>query len=57
MSYEDLLTEVGSLDFYELIDLYVEAKTKKPVTAIDVFTFDTIRIIDDLTERVKAELP
>ncbi len=53
MTTEDLLKELSNLEFTDLIDLYLEAKTGKYTTAIDLLPTETVELISSLEEALK----
>lgn len=57
MRYEELLSELKDLELSEVINLYVEAKTEKPLSIEDVFDEDVVTGIYDLEKIFQALLP
>jgi len=53
MSFQELLKELQGLEFTELIDLYLEAKTGKPTQAEDLLSVETLELIYTLEEAIK----
>jgi len=52
MILKELLTTLTELNFVEVVDYYVEAKTKNSISALDVFPVDTISQINELGEHI-----
>jgi len=48
MSLQELLKELKGLEFETLIDLYLEAKTGKHTTALDLLPIETQELISEL---------
>jgi hypothetical protein len=53
MNLQELLKELQGLEFTELVNLYLEAKTGKQTTAEDLLPVETIRLIYTLEEAIK----
>jgi len=53
MSLQELLKEIQGLEFTDLVNLYLEAKTGKTTTAEDLLPVETIELIYSLEEAIK----
>lgn len=54
MNLQELLKELQGLEFTDLVDLYLEAKTEKNnTTAEDLLPVETIELIYSLEEAIK----
>lgn len=53
MSLQELLKELKGLEFSELVDLYLEAKTGKHTSAEDILPVETVELIYNLEEYIK----
>jgi hypothetical protein len=53
MSLQELLKELRGLEFVELVDLYLEAKTGKPTGVLDLLPVEAGVIIYELQETIK----
>ena len=54
MNLQELLKELKQIEFTDLVDLYLEAKTGKQTTAIDFLPMEVLEIIGDLNDAIKA---
>lgn len=53
MSLQELLKELQSLEFTDLVNLYLEAKTGKQASAEDILPVETVELIYSLEEAIK----
>ncbi len=53
MSLQELLKELQGLEFTNLVNLYLEAKTGKTTTAEDLLPVETTELIYSLEEAIK----
>ena len=53
MSLQELLKELQGLEFSDLVNLYLEAKTGKHTTAEDLLPIETVELIYSLEEAIK----
>ena len=53
MSLQELLKELQGLEFTDLVNLYLEAKTGKATTAEDLLPVETVELIYSLEEGIK----
>ena len=53
MSLQELLKELQGLEFSDLVNLYLEAKTGKHTTAEDLLPVETVELIYSLEEAIK----
>lgn len=53
MSLQELLKELQSLEFTDLVNLYLEAKTGKQTSAEDMLPVETVELIYSLEEAIK----
>ena len=53
MSLQELLKELQDLEFTDLVNLYLEAKTGKMTTAEDLLPVETMELIYSLEEAIK----
>lgn len=53
MSLQELLKELQSLEFTDLVNLFLEAKTGKQTTAEDLLPVETVELIYSLEEAIK----
>ena len=53
MSLQELLKELQDLEFTDLVNLYLEAKTGKHTTAEDLLPVETVELIYSLEEAIK----
>ena len=53
MSLQELLKELQGLEFTDLVNLYLEAKTGKATSAEDLLPVETIKLIYSLEEAIK----
>jgi hypothetical protein len=53
MSLQELLKELQGLEFTDLVNLYLEAKTGKITTAEDLLQVETVELIYSLEEAIK----
>ena len=53
MSLQELLKELQGLEFTDLVNLYLEAKTGKMTTAEDLLPVETAELIYSLEEAIK----
>ena len=53
MSLHELLKELQGLEFTDLVNLYLEAKTGKDTTAEDFLPVETLELIYSLEEAIK----
>jgi len=53
MSLQELLKELQGLEFTDLVNLYLEAKTGKIATAEDLLQVETVELIYSLEEAIK----
>ena len=53
MNLQELLKELQGLEFGDLVNLYLEAKTGKHTTAEDLLPVETVELIYTLEEAIK----
>jgi hypothetical protein len=53
MNLQELLKELQGLEFTDLVNLYLEAKTGKHTTAEDLLPVETVELIYSLEEAIK----
>ena len=53
MNLQELLKELQGLEFTDLVNLYLEAKTGKYTTAEDLLPTETVELIYSLEEAIK----
>jgi len=53
MNLQELLKELQGLEFTDLVNLYLEAKTGKHTTAEDLLQVETVELIYSLEEAIK----
>jgi len=53
MSLQELLKELQGLEFTDLVNLYLEAKTGKYTSAEDLLPAETVELIYSLEEAIK----
>ena len=53
MSFQELLKELQGLEFTDLVNLYLEAKTGKTTSAEDFLPVETVELIYSLEEAIK----
>jgi hypothetical protein len=56
MSLQELLKELQGLEFQDLVNLYLEAKTGKHTTAEDLLPVETVELIYSLEEAIKEAI-
>jgi hypothetical protein len=56
MNLQELLKELQNLEFTDLIDLYLEAKTGKYTTAEDLLPVEIVELIYNLEEAIKEAI-
>ena len=53
MNLQELLKELQGLEFTDLVNLYLEAKTGKYTSAEDLLPVETVELIYSLEEAIK----
>ena len=53
MNLQELLKELQGLEFTDLVNLYLEAKTGKHTSAEDLLPVETVELIYSLEEAIK----
>lgn len=58
MNLQELINELRGLEFNDVVDLYVEAKTGKKASAMDILATEDIKLIFKLEDAItKATAP
>ena len=53
MNLQELLNELNRLEFNDVVDLYLEAKTGKKASAMDILAPEDIKLIFKLEDAIK----
>ena len=53
MNLQELLNELRGLEFNDVVDLYLEAKTGKKASAMDILAPEDIKLIFKLEDAIK----
>ncbi len=56
MELQELLKQLKGIDFIDLVDLYLEAKTGKKSAAMDLLPVETIDLIHALDEAINEAI-
>ena len=56
MSFQELLKELQGIEFTDLVDLYLEAKTGKATTAVDLLPVRITDLIYSLEEAIEEAI-
>jgi hypothetical protein len=56
MGLQELLKQLKGIDFIDLVDLYLEAKTGKQSSAMDLLPVETIDLIHALDEAINEAI-
>jgi len=56
MELQELLKQLKGIDFIDLVDLYLEAKTGKQSAAMDLLPVETIDLINALDEAINEAI-
>lgn len=56
MTNQELLKKLQDLEFWDLVELYLEAKTGKYTEVDDVLSADEVQLIYDLDKAIKEAI-